>query len=315
MKKKLIIGSAVIVLAGITLMIPVGGYDADESAIKKVKPMDLANFNTDKPSKPLRLFFIHHSCGGQLFAPSGPDVGKFCIYESHPNGGNLRARLIEQGYTIREASYGSELGEDTDLFDWLPKFQNKMEKILTAAGPDIYDTDAKNDIVAFKSCFPNSRFVAKGEAPGNKNGPELTVANAKASYTALRDELAKHPEVLFVAVTAPPDIGSRPAEPLWKVLARIATGKQLTDTAISGPLAREFNNWLKSPDGWLMGYPHKNVAVFDYYDILTGTGESNFLKYPSGPNDPHPNAAGNAAAAKAFLPFINAAVRRAGLSE
>jgi hypothetical protein len=72
---------------------------------------------------------------------------------------------------------------------------------------------------------------------------------------------------------------------------------------------------MKSPEGWLKGYPEKNVVVFDYYDVLTEGGASNLSRFASGDGrDSHPSAEGNQKAAAAFAPFINRAVRRAGLA-
>ena len=50
----------------------------------------------------------------------------------------------------------------------------------------------------------------------------------------------------------------------------------------TGKRIRSFNNWLKNVySGWLHGYALKNVVVFDYYDILTAHGISNWLRYVS----------------------------------
>ncbi len=68
---------------------------------------------------------------GQLLADSGPqiggerDSGERCIYVSHPNGGGLRAKLEDAGFQVNEASYGSIIGEDTDIHHWHRKFWNK----------------------------------------------------------------------------------------------------------------------------------------------------------------------------------------------
>jgi hypothetical protein len=82
-------------------------------------------------------------------------------------------------------------------------------------------------------------------------------------------------------------------------------------------LAREFNNWVVDPNGWLRDYHVNNVVAFDLFDVLTEGGASNLLRYPTvfeGAIDSHPSAEGNARAAAAFVPFMNRAVRRAGLS-
>jgi len=315
MRKLLGLGIALAVLAAI-MMVPVGGGTMTPgSSAPRVQAMDLSAFPATPPKAGLRLLFIHHSCGGHLFADSGERSGENCIYTTHPNGGGLRGLLVAQGYEVHEASYGSAIGEKTDIFDWPPKFAGMMEEILACDGQDkAYAGGQRNDIVAFKSCYPNSDFTGLGAPPGNPAGPELTVWNAKAAYAALLPEFAKHPGVLFVCLTAPPIVaGKLPPEPLWKSLARAVLKREREKPATSGPLAREFNNWLVAADGWLKDYSGKNVVVFDYYDILTAEGRSDYAEFPTGGGgNSHPSAEGNAKAARAFVPFLNQAARRAG---
>jgi len=261
--------------------------------------------------KSLRLLFIHHSCGGQWLAPAGPDCHTDCIYKTAENGGGLRDRLTAEGYDVHEASYNSRVGGKTDIFDWPAKFCNHMEEVLACDHQDAFYADAqRNDIVVFKSCFPNNAFVGRGQPPGNPNGPELTVENAKAAYLCLLNQFRGFPNVLFIAVTAPPL--ALPRRPWYKRIARRILGKR--DIRSSGPLAREFNSWLADSDnGWLSSYAHKNVAVFDLYDALTDRGESDFCKYPTGRrgDDSHPSARGNSKATQAFLTFLRQTIERA----
>lgn len=317
-------GAATLAAAAGALLIPVGGdAEARSAPGEKVRPMDLSAHGDARPSRPLRTLFIHHSCGGQLLAEAGADVQPAgnCIYASHPNGGGLKRLLTESGYEVHEASYGSVIGEDTDMFHWLPKFRGQMDRVLRTAHQDeVYADGRQNQIVLFKSCFPNNEFAAAGAPPGNPEGPELTVWNARASLAAILPELQKHPEVLFVYVTAPAIAPKAPKVRLYKVLLNKArgrgTGPGPDDIARSAELARQFNSWVVSSEGWLKDYPLKNVAVFDYYDVLTGNGQSNLLVYPTREgSDSHPARAGNERAAAAFIPFINRAVRRAGLSD
>lgn len=245
---------------------------------------------------PVRLLFIHHSVGGQWLADPGPDSGAHCIYRSHPNGGGLRAALAKAGFEVREASNGSALGERTDLFDWLPKFERDVPAVLS-------DTD----VVVFKSCFPNSRFTGEGVAPGDAAGPALTIWNARATMRALLPVFARHPAVRFVYVTAPPLAAPPSDRPAWKrVVDRVRRGlKGTPDATESARLARSFNDWLKAPDGWLAPGAPANVSVFDYYDVLTGHGRSDFLLYPTGDGtDSHPSAEGQRRAAAEFVPFL-----------
>jgi len=267
-----------------------------------------------QPSEPssathLRLLFIHHSCGGELLASPGPPVGENCIRMTSPNGGGLRSRLEQEGYSVHEASYGSVVGEKTDIFDWLPKFRDRMERVLSCDSQDaVYLVSQRNDIVVFKSCFPNNEFTGPGQPPGDATGPELTVWNAKAAYSGLLEEFRKYPQTLFVCVTAPP-LAPNP-EPLWKRLARWVL-RRPNRLPASGVLAREFNNWLSGADGWLKEYSLTNVAVFDLFDLLTDFGQSNLSRYPTcGGRDSHPSREGNAKAANAFVPFLNKVVHQ-----
>jgi len=316
---RIILAAAALAVFVIIMLIPAGGSPVPEGApIKtaKVETMDLSSFSPDRPRRTLEVLFIHHSCGGQLLAEPGPAAGERSIHTTHPNGGGLRRLLEEQGYELFEASYGSEVGDETDIFDWLPKFTDKMDRVLACAGQnEAHPEGGQNDIVMFKPCYPNSHFIAEGSAPGNPAGPDLTVWNARAAYSPLLDEFRKHPDVLFVCLTAPPLAPKPEAEPLWKSLARKILGRQ-RDLALSGRLARSFNNWLKDREGWLGDYDLNNVVVFDYYDVLTGEGRSNLSLYATrGGFDSHPSREGNELAARAFVPFLNRTARRAGLAD
>ncbi len=263
----------------------------------------------------LRMLFVHHSCGGQLLAAPGPACGDHCIFTTHPNGGELRSLLRRAGFEVGEASYGSAIGDKTDLFDWWPKFRDCMDDVLACAHQDErLPPGERNAIVAFKSCFPNSAFVGEGKQPGDPCGPELTLSNARATMDALLGELAKRPEVLFVYVTAPP-LAPRRRMAAWERLLRKMAGRLPPNPEASGALARRFNDWLRSPDGWLRGYAGRNVVVFDYFDVLTGGGPGNVCTYPTrGGTDSHPSREGNARAASAFVETLQSAVRRAGLN-
>ena len=138
----------------------------------------------------------------------------------------------------------------------------------------------------------------------------MTVANAKAIYIQLLTYFSTRQDKLFIVITAPP-------------LADFDTD------AASAANARAFNNWLVND--WLSGYTYTNVAVFDFYNVLTSgpsasrndagqaagnhhrwwegavqhlqTADNNFLVYPSG--DSHPSRAGNEKATAEFVPLLN----------
>jgi hypothetical protein len=260
---------------------------------------------------PIRLLFIHHSCGGQLLSDPGEKVGgargsgERCIYVSHPNGGGLRSKLGAAGYEVHEASYESIVGADTDIDHWRDKFSTMMDRILRTDRQDrTYDDDRTNSIVVFKSCYPNNDFVGPGVEPGDPDSSERTVANAKAAYRSLLPIFAERPDVLFMAVTAPPR--AEPKKSAKEKLGSIFKKKE-TEPA---DWAREFNTWMADAEnGWLGGYQLSNVAVFDYYDVLTKHGETNWSAYATGGGrDSHPSREGNTAAASRFVDVLDRAV-------
>jgi hypothetical protein len=284
---------------------------------------DLGHYDAAPPKRRLSLLFIHHSVGGALLAEPGAlsgDAASVAIFKSHPEGGGLAARLAQSGYQIHEASYGSTIGEDIDMFDWLPKFGGHMDRILHTENQDRLLSDGSaNQIVLFETCFNSNWFVGRGTPPGAATGPALTLENAKATFRELRTILERHPDVLFVHLTASPLAPRLVGEPRWKALARKLTGKPSRGAQYEAgaALAREFNSWLATPDGWLKGYPQKNIIVLDQYDILTGSGRTNALLYTRDPSgeDSHPNREGLAKVAEALAPLLNRAVRRIGLSD
>lgn len=260
--------------------------------------------------EPVQFLFIHHSCGGQLLADEGPQVGgetgsgERCIYVAHPNGGGLRVDLEAAGFAVNEASYGSIIGQDTDICHWNAKFRDQMDRILsTRQQDDLLPEGVTNAVVAFKSCYPNNHFSGEGTEPGDPDERVLTLANARAAYRAMLPSFAGQPAVLFVAFTAPPIANAEPVG-LWNRIKRFFQGEPEHPR-----LARQFNDWLTDRQGgWLAGYDGGNVVVFDHYDVLTGHGETNWSAYPTqdGRNS-HPSAEGNRAAAEAFVPFLVAA--------
>ena len=284
-------------------------------------PSSIAATAADRPNGPIDLVFLHHSVGGAMLADRGPEQGDptAAIYTSHPSGGGLRRDLEAAGYRVHEASYGSAVGDRIDVFDWLPKFRDSLERVLrTRFQDEVLPDDRRNRVVLFETCFQSNWFTGPGQEPGNPAGPELTLANAKASLRALLPIFAQHQEVAFVHLTASPTAPRLQGEPRWKQLARIVAGRPSQQEALTraADLSRQFNDWVASERGWLDGYPGRNVAVFDYYDLLTGNGQSNSLLYPGDGvgYDSHPSGEGQRRAAEALLPFLNRAVRRAGIT-
>ncbi|HSN98360.1 MAG TPA: hypothetical protein VLS89_08680, partial [Candidatus Nanopelagicales bacterium] len=227
MKKKLFVSASVAAVALGALLLPIEpARPATPPPSVKAPAFDLSAFADANPGGPVDLVFLHHSVGGQLLTEPGPSkemIADTNIYVSHPNGGGLRRKLEAAGYKVHEAAYKSAVADRTDLFDWLPKFRGQMARILrTAMHEEQLPGGMQNRVVMFKSCYPNNRFTAMGEAPGKAEGPELTVWNAKASFTAMLPEFAKHKDTLFVYLTAPANVLKNPKVSLWKHLAKRA---------------------------------------------------------------------------------------------
>jgi len=217
-----------------------------------------------------RLLFIHHS------------VGKGFLFE-----GGLEDSLLKNGIIVNHATYGDEIGEETDFCHWLPKFKNNMDRILTFnSHPEIYYNDGRsNDIVMFKSCFPTSNIAADGSELGDPGSIEQTMANYKAVFLNLKDEFRKHPKKLFIFMTSPPQVSAH------------TTPDKTTRN-------RMFNQWLISE--FVPSYQTEtglsNFKVFDLFDILAD--QNNILKeqYSRGrQGDSHPNEKANKEVVRNFL--------------
>jgi hypothetical protein len=271
------------------------------------------------PVQPVKLIFIHHSTGGNWLADPG----------NNEQGGGLGRALMESNYFASATNYGwgpDGIGDRTDIINWPEWFTGPNRDTILAAlysesGQNFgdfgdwprlaQDPGGENQIILFKSCFPNSNLGGSpADPPASAPNEDMTVANAKAVYNQLLTYFATRQDKLFIVITAPP-------------LADFDTD------AATAANARGFNNWLVTD--WLNEYTYANVAVFDFYNVLTSgpsasrndagqaegnhhrwwegtvqhiqTEDNNFLVYPSG--DSHPSRAGNEKATAEFVPLLN----------
>ena len=192
------------------------------------------------PAEVVKLIFIHHSTGENWL---------------NDNDGGLARALQENNYFVSDTNYGwgpDGIGDSTDIPNWLIWFRGEESPRYTQA---LYtensqnapytrfldDPGGENQIIMFKSCFPNSEL---GGQPNDPSGTyeEMTVAGAKYVYSELLNYFRTRPDKLFVVIAAPPVSDSSFAEN-----------------------ARAFNLWLVND--WLQenNYALNNVAVFDFY--------------------------------------------------
>ena len=254
----------------------------------------------------------------------------FCV----PVG--LGIALKNNNYFVSDTNYGwgpDGIGDRTDTGQWWTWFRGPSSSTYLAALYTEFgqhtsysrlatdpDPSGENEIIMFKSCFPNSQIsgnpgdaATTGSNPlrGQAAGPSMTVANVKGIYNDLLTYFAAHQDKLFVLISSPP------------------LASNATDTSHAAN-ARAVSNWLVTD--WLKNYDHNNVVVFDFFNVLTSnggssdvndlgkadgnhhrwwdgaiqhsqTGSSNFLAYPTG--DSHPSRAGNLKATGEFIDLLN----------
>jgi len=241
----------------------------------------------------VKLIFIHHSTGENWLTDGY---------------GNLGQVLNRNNYFVSDTNYGwgpDSIGDRTDIPNWVewfsgPNTPTYMNALFNETGQhssytrSLSDPGGENTIIMFKSCFPNSALEGRpNDPPGSYE--EMSVSGAKYVYNTILQYFATRPDKLFIVITAPP----------------------LSDSTYADN-ARAFNNWLVND--WLRenNYVLNNVAVFDFYNILTDPnahhrfnnghvehilGNRNTLAYPSG--DDHPSERGSQKAAEEFIPMLN----------
>jgi hypothetical protein len=295
------------------------------------------------PSEPVKLIFVHHSTGGNWLADPNQD---------QPYGG-LGIALRDNNYFVSATNYGwgpESIGDRTDIPNWPEWFTGPNSSVILDA---LYresdqnvgdfgswsrlptDPGGENEIIVFKSCFPNSDlYGSPGDSPAPEPNDQFTVSNAKAVYNALLTYFETRQDKLFVVITAPPMGEGEYASDAQPAAERAAN-------------ARAFNDWLVND--WLAGYPYSNVAVFDYYNVLTSNGsssrtdspgtnkepndadredgnhhrwwngtvehtqtvENDYSAYPSDSSqDSHPTTAGHQKATAEFVPLLNVIYNR-----
>jgi hypothetical protein len=265
---KRIVVVIIIIVMSVTAMCttkPTTGDANLSEPLVSVYQQSLSSGSIDPPAQPVKLIFIHHSCGENWLEDT--------------NGG-LGLALRDNNYFVSDTNYGwgpvpldgaKPIGSLTDIGHWWlwfrgPKSTEIMESLYAENGQHSSysrletNPGGENRIVMFKSCFPNSNLRGNPGDPipsidtnplkglASDSGYH-TVANAKGIYNDLLPYFQQHQDTLFVLVTAPP----------------VSSSKYAGN-------ARAFNQWLVND--WLKDYPHKNVAVFDFYNVLTTNGGS-----------------------------------------
>ena len=247
------------------------------------------------PDKPVKLIFIHHSCGENWLTDGNGDLGH---------------TLSENNYFVSDTNYGwgpDSIGDATDIVNWTqwftgPESERYTNALYNESGQNasytrtLTDPGGENTIVMFKSCFPNSNLAGNPDDPPG-DYEEQTVSGAKYVYNNLLTYFQTRPDKLFIVITAPP--------------------VQDSTYALN---ACAFNEWLVND--WLEenNYPLNNVAVWDFHNILTHpdnhhryqggaieytTHHGDGTLYYDSSGDNHPRHEGNQKATAEFIPMLN----------
>jgi len=213
---------------------------------------------TDESIEGMSFVFLHHSCGSGFLKQGG-----------------MWRLLEEMGLSVFDITYGDGwIGDNTNPDHFPVTFGEHMDEVLSW---NLTGTD-RHEIVAFKSCYPASNVSS-----------DRMLADYKGYYEKLKPMFAKHPEVLFIAWTAPP-------------LVPGAT------TAQNAGRKRAFCDWLQ--EDWAPD--EKNIAVFDCFGVLADSDGYLRTEYRKSESDSHPNEAGNIAVAKAFTDQLPDMISRWG---
>ncbi len=221
---------------------------------------------------PLRIIFLHHSCGANLIAQ-----------------GDVRQRLTALGYAFYDHGYNDDGlvladGTWTGQHFSVPDDNTDPDGFAAIFAQPLHDPPDNTfshlmqyDVIAFKSCFPVSNIESDEQ-----------LAEYKAYYLSIRNRMDQYPNKLFIVVTQPPQVPSNTSPE-------------------AATRARAFASWLASPE-FLAGHP--NVATFNFFDLLADP-TSNCLRpeYRGDEYDAHPNELANRTIGPLFADFIDQAAR------
>ncbi|MBN1180345.1 MAG: hypothetical protein JXD18_14125 [Anaerolineae bacterium] len=226
---------------------------------------------------PVRIIFLHHSCGQNLIEQGGVREGLSALgYEFYDHGYN------EEGLRLAD---GSTTGTHFDV----PDDNTNPDGLAVIFGQPLHDPPDNTfsylmqyDVIIFKSCYPTSNI-----------GSDDQLAEDQAYYLSMRDRMDQYPDKLFIVVTQPPQVpGSSDAEEAER--------------------ARALADWLASSE-FLAGHP--NVVTFDFFGLLAGS--DNFLRpeYRYDDTDGHPNEMANQAIGPLFVNFVDQVIQGAWSGE
>ncbi len=215
---------------------PKSTIHGQSSTLSKATPVQSNEVTKYNQGDYTNILFVHHS------------VGRFLI-----EGGELRSRLQNEGYTFWDQDYsyegltkpdGTPAGysyfipnDNTDIDGFADIFQQREYSIPINA----LSSFLQHEVILIKSCYPNSAI---------QDDAELELR--KQQYMTMRSRMDQYPNHIFIILTSPP---LNPAETNPEDARR----------------ARELTSWLAAPE-FTKGHP--NLFVFNFFDLLAESDPS-----------------------------------------
>ncbi len=221
--------------------------------------------------RPIRIIFLHHSCGQNLIEGGQVREGLTRLgYEFFDHGYNGEGLRLADGSFSGESFNVPDENTDPDGFSLI------FSQPLHDPPDNTFSHLMRYDVIAFKSCFPTSNIADDNQ-----------LAAYQTYYLSIRDTTDRYPEKLFVIVTPPPQVPNS------------------TNTA-EARRARQFAEWLGS-DEYLNGHP--NLITFDFFGMLAGDDNTLQPGYRVDEWDAHPNDLANREIGPDFVDFLDASIR------
>jgi len=220
----------------------------------------------------VRILFMHHSTGANLVRDGGVREGLTALgYEFWDHGYNDEG--LSDGDGLATGRTFGVPDDNTSPDGWAAVFAQEP----TSPPANAFSYMLEFDVIAIKSCFPASNIT-----------DDEMLANYEAWYLAIRARIDLHPDKLFILFTPPPLV---PNETEPGNAAR----------------AQRWAAWLSS-DSYAGG--RRNLAVFDFFHLLSD--DQGFLRreYRLDAWDSHPNEPANRSIGPLLVDFLDAAIRR-----
>jgi len=222
-------------------------------------------------SQPIRIIFLHHSCGANLIEEGQVREGLTTLgYEFFDHGYNGDGLRLADGTWTGENFNIPDDNTDPDGFGVI------FSQPLHDPPDNTFSYLMQYDVIAFKSCYPASNI-----------GDDQQLADYQSYYLTIQDTADRHPEKLFVIVTPPPQVPNNTADDETR-------------------RARAFTDWLAS-DEYLGG--HDNLVTFNFFDLLSNDDDVLRRDYRVDQWDAHPNTEANQEIGPIFVTFLDTEIR------